>query len=222
MFLSVRFYRKWTKRKLVIMEEAFQGTVVGLNYEEGTTLASDSRTTARNLVRSKKVQKIYKIQDNIAAGISGLGGDAKSLVDNMKTESNLYRMRKDKQIPTNSLARLTSNIFHQRKMMPYIVSMILAGYDSDGPRLFFLDPAGGNLEEEKFASAGTGSSVAYGVLEQKYELGMEKEEALELATQSIQQAIERDAATGDKISVVNIDSDGFQKLSDDRIKDFRQ
>jgi len=204
------------------MEEAFQGTVVGLNYEEGTTLASDSRTTARNLVRSKKVKKIYKIQDNIGAGISGLGGDAKSLVDTMRSESNLYRMRKEKKIPTNSLARLTSNIFHERKLMPYIVSMILAGYDSDGPRLYFLDPAGGSLEEEKFASAGTGSSVAYGVLEQKYRVNMRKENALELATQSIQQAIERDAATGDKISVVDIDEDGYRELSDDEVEEFRQ
>lgn len=200
------------------MEEAFQGTVVGLTHENGSVLASDSRTTARYLVRSKKVQKIFEIQDNIGVAISGLGGDARSLVDTMKSESNLYSIRKEKPIPTKSLARLTSNIFHARRMMPYIVSMILTGYEKDGPRLYFLDPAGGQLEENRFASAGTGSQVAYGVLEQKYEENMGKDDALALGAQSIQQAIERDAATGDSVVVADIDEDGFEIISEDRVE----
>lgn len=200
------------------MEEAFQGTVVGLIYEDGSVLASDSRTTARYLVRSKKEKKIHKIQDNIGVAISGLGGDARSVVDTMKSESNLYRIKKEKPIPTNSLARLTSNIFHARKMMPYIVSMILTGYEEEGSELYFIDPAGGNLQEDNFASAGTGSQVAYGVLEQNYEESMDKDQALRLAGQSIKQAIERDAATGDDVSIVDISSDGYEEVSEDKVE----
>lgn len=200
------------------MEEAFQGTAVGLTYDGGIALSSDTRSTARYLVRSKNVPKVFKIQDNIGAAVSGLAGDARRLVDMMKSESNLYRIRKDKSIPPSSLARLTSNIFHARRMFPYIVSLILSGMGGEGPELYFLDPAGGQLEEQRFASAGTGSSVAYGVLEQNYEEDMDETSALNLATQSIEQAIERDAATGDKIMLAKIDSEGFQEIPEDNVK----
>lgn len=198
--------------------EEFEGTVVGVRYEDGLALASDTRATARYLVRSKTVQKIFEIQENIGVAVSGSTGDAQNLIDTMQSESNLYRIRKNKPIPPKSLARLTSNIFHSQRMFPYIASLILAGLGEDGPRLYFLDPAGGQLEEEKFASAGTGSSVAYGVLEQKYEDGLEGNDALELAAQSIQQAIERDAATGDGVAVVGIDEEGYKELSEEEVQ----
>lgn len=198
----------------------FQGTVVGLKYDGGIALASDSRATARYLIRSKKVRKIYKIQDNIGVAVSGSAGDAQRLVDTMTSESNLYRIRREKPIPPKSLARLTANIFHSQRMFPYIVSLILAGSGEDGAKLYFLDPAGGQLEEEKFASAGTGSSVAYGVLEQNYEEGLDDQDALRLAAQSIQQAIERDAATGDSVVVAKVNEDGFQEISEDEVESF--
>lgn len=198
----------------------FQGTIVGLKYDGGIALASDSRATARYLIRSKKVRKIYKIQDNIGVAVSGSAGDAQRLVDTMTSESNLYRIRREKPIPPKSLARLTANIFHSQRMFPYIVSLILAGSGEDGAKLYFLDPAGGQLEEEKFASAGTGSSVAYGVLEQNYEEGLDDQDALRLAAQSIQQAIERDAATGDSVVVAKVNEGGFQEISEDKVESF--
>ncbi|KXB06631.1 hypothetical protein AKJ51_03300 [candidate division MSBL1 archaeon SCGC-AAA382A20] len=199
------------------MEEAFQGTVVGLIYDGGVALASDSRSTRQYLVRSKKAPKIFKIQDRIGVAVSGIAGDARNLVDTMEIESNLYQIRREKPISTKSLARLTSNIFHSRRMFPYIVSVILSGIDKDGPKLYFLDPAGGSLKEDKFASAGTGSSVAYGVLEQNYEENMEAESGLRIAAQSIQQAIERDAATGDNVVLAKIDDEGFQEIDSEKV-----
>lgn len=200
--------------------QGFEGTVVGLKYNGGLALASDSRATARYLVRSKKVQKIFKIQDNIGVAVSGLTGDAQRLVDMMISESNLYKIREEKSIPPKSLARLTANIFHSQRMFPYIASLILVGVGEEGPKLYFLDPAGGQLEEERFASAGTGSSVAYGVLEQNYEEDMNSKDALKLAAQSIQQAIERDAATGDSVVVAKVNGEGFEEVSEDKVKKF--
>lgn len=198
--------------------QGFEGTAVGLKYEGGLVIASDTRKTAQYQIQSKNVRKIFKIQDHIGVAISGLPGDAQRLVDVMKSESNLYRIRKQKMIPPHSLARLTSNVFHSRRMFPYIVSLILVGMEKEEPLLFFIDPAGGQLEEEKFACAGTGSSVAYGVLEQNYQENLDSDSALALAAQSIQQAIERDAATGDKVMVAKVDGEGYEELSDSDVE----
>jgi len=198
----------------------FAGTVVGLRCKNGIALASDTRSTAAYLVLSKRARKVFKIQDNIGAAISGAPGDVQNLVDVLKAEANLYRLRHDgRAISTKSLAQLAANLLHGKRIFPYIVSAILAGVDGDGPRLFFLDPAGGKLEEEKFASAGTGATVAYGVLEQNYRDEMELKDGAKLAAQSTKMAIERDAATGDKIIVATIDEKGYREMSEEEVEE---
>lgn len=197
----------------------FQGTVVGLKYKDGVALAGDTRATSAYLVMSKRAKKLFKIQRAIGAAISGSPGDTRSLVDILETEANLYRLKRKEEITTKSLASYAANLLHSQKMFPYITSVILAGTSGDGSRLYSLDPVGGRLEEEKFASAGTGASVSYGVLEQNYQKDIDEEDGVKLAAQAIQQAIERDAATGDSIIVAKIDEEGYQELSEEEVKE---
>ncbi|MDI6820005.1 MAG: hypothetical protein QMC89_03760 [Candidatus Hodarchaeaceae archaeon] len=193
----------------------FTGTVVGVRCKDGIALASDTRGAAYYLVLSKRVRKIFQLEERIGAAISGSSGDVQSLMNLLKTEANLYRLNHDRPISTKSLAQIAANLLHNRRMFPYIVAGILSGVDGDGPRLFFLDPIGGKIEEEKFASAGTGSTIAYGVLEQNYRDDMKLSDGLKLAAQSIRTAIERDAATGDKVVVATIDEKGYRELSEE-------
>jgi proteasome beta subunit len=190
----------------------FTGTVVGVRCKDGIALASDTRGTAHYLVLSKRVQKIFKLEERIGAAISGSSGDVQSLVGLLRAEASLYRLNQDRPISTKSLAQIAATILHGRRVFPYIVAGVISGVDDDGPHLYFLDPVGGKLEEEKFASAGTGSTVAYGVLEQQYRDGLALEDGAKLAAQSIRAAIERDAATGDKVVVALIDAKGYREL----------
>ena len=192
----------------------FTGTVVGIRCKDGIALASDSRGAAYYLVLSKRVRKVFQLEDRIGAAISGSPGDAQSLVNLLKTDANLYRLNHDRPISAKSLAQVAANILHARRGYPYFVDGILSGVDDDGPHLFFIDPIGGKLEEEKFASAGTGATIAYGVLEQNYRDDMKLDDGLKLAAQSIKIAIERDAATGDRIVVAAIDEQGYRELSE--------
>lgn len=196
----------------------FTGTVVGLRCKDGIALASDTRGAAYYLVLSKRVCKIFQLDKHIGAAISGSSGDVQSLVNLLKAEANLYRLNHERPISTKSLAQVASNMLHGRRMFPYIAAGVLSGVDGDEAHLFFLDPVGGKLEEEKFASAGTGSTVAYGALEQNYRDGLGLEDGLKLAAQSIRTAIERDAASGDKIVVAAIDGKGYRELSDEEIE----
>jgi proteasome beta subunit len=196
----------------------FTGTVVGVRCKDGIALASDTRSTAYHLVLSKRVRKVFKLEDRIGAAVSGSSGDVQSLVNMLRAEANLYRLSHGRSITTKSLAQVASNMLHGRRVFPYIVAGVISGVDSDGPRLYFLDPVGGKLEEEKFASAGTGSTVAYGVLEQNYRDEMKLDEGAKLVAQSIKIAIERDAATGDKTVIALIDERGYRELSEDEVE----
>jgi proteasome beta subunit len=46
---------------------------------------------------------------------------------------------------------------------------------------------------------------------------MKLEDGLKLAAQSIKTAIERDAATGDKIVIAAIDEEGYRELSEEEV-----
>jgi proteasome beta subunit len=196
----------------------FTGTVVGIRCKDGIALASDSRGAYRYLVVSKSVRKIFQLEKQIGATISGSSGDIQNFVNVLKAEANLYRLNHGRSITTKGLTQLASNILHGRRAFPYLVAAVVAGVDDHKPSLFFLDPVGGKLEEEKFASAGTGETIAYGVLEQNYRDDMKMSDGLKLAAQSIKTAIERDAATGDKIVVALIDDKGYRELSEDEVE----
>jgi len=196
----------------------FTGTVVGIRCKDGIALASDSRGAYRYLIVSKSVRKVFQIEKQIGAAISGSSGDVQNFVNVLKAEANLYRLNHGRSITTKGLTQLASNILHGRRFFPYLVAAVVAGVDDDKPSLFFLDPVGGKLEEEKFASAGTGETIAYGVLEQNYRDDMKVSDGLKLAAQSIKTAIERDAATGEKIVVALIDDKGYRELSENEVE----
>ncbi|MEM3421524.1 MAG: hypothetical protein QW835_02115 [Candidatus Hadarchaeum sp.] len=195
----------------------FTGTVVGLRCKEGIALASDTRGTSYYLVVSKRVPKLFKLDDFIGAAISGSSGDIQSFVSLLRAEANLYRLNRGRPITTKGLVQVASNLLFGRRIFPYIVAGVISGIDPEGPCLYFLDPVGGKIEEEKFASAGTGSTIAYGVLEQMYRDDMSLEECAKLAAQSIKTAIERDAATGEKTMVAVIDKNGYRELSEEEV-----
>jgi proteasome beta subunit len=195
----------------------FTGTVVGIRCEDGVALASDTRGTAAYHVLSKRVQKVFKLDKRIGAAVAGSSGDVQSFVKLLQTEASLYRFNRKEPISTKSLAQIASNLLHGRRLFPYIVEGIISGMDEDGPRLYFLDPVGGKLEERKFAAAGTGATVAYGALERGYTEGMKVQEGAKLAAESIKTAIERDAATGERTVVVIVDREGYRELSDEEV-----
>ena len=197
--------------------EYFAGTIVGLRTEEGAVLASDTRAVGYYLVLSKRARKLFRLEERIGGAFSGSPGDIQSLVSLLQAEANLYRMEHGRSISTRGLAQVASNLLQGRRWFPYLVEGILCGFEEEGPILLTLDPAGGRVEEEDFASGGTGAQVAYGVLERNYRKGLSLEEGKRLAAEAIRTAIERDVATGDKVVVSVVDRAGYRELRDEEV-----
>ncbi len=179
-------------------------------------LAADSRATAGTLVASKRAPKIFEIETHIGLTTAGAVGDTQALVSLLRAQAGLYRMRTKGPISVKGLASLTANLVHGQRYFPYLVQLMIGGHDRSGPLLYVIDLWGG-CSEEKLASTGSGSPIAYGVLEFRYRLDMPKEEGIELAIASVRAAIERDAATGNLIDVSVIDTDGYKALERQRI-----
>jgi proteasome beta subunit len=99
------------------------------------------------------------------------------------------------------------------RMIPLLLQAIVGGIDSSGARIFSLDPLG-SLIEERCVSTGSGSPIAYGVLEADYKDGMKVDEALPMVVRAITSAMKRDAASGDSFDIAVVTSKGYRELSE--------
>ena len=170
-----------------------------------------------HLVANKEAQKVFKIQDHIGLTIAGGVGDAQRLVKILKAECALYEIQRGRKISVEGAATLLSNILQNSKFFPYWVQLIMAGYDTE-PRLYSLDLAG-SLMEEKSVSTGSGSPVAYGVLEDKYKKNRPVKENLPIAARAIKAATERDVYSGgDGIDIASITKSGIKFYKKDDIE----
>ncbi len=193
-------------------------TTVGLICDDAVILATDRRASMGNLVADKGAKKLYKIDDYIALTIAGSVGDAQAIIRLLTAEAKLYKMRTGKNISPLACATLLSNILHSNRYFPFLTQLIIGGYDLlEGPKLFSLDPLGGMNEEKTFTATGSGSPIAYGVLEAEYDKDMPIEEGLKLAVKALKSAMERDTFSGNGISLAVITKEGVKILEDDEI-----
>ncbi|MEE9585950.1 MAG: proteasome subunit beta, partial [Nitrososphaerales archaeon] len=185
----------------------------GMVCTDGIVLATDTRAIAGGyFIAHRSVKKIQRVSDYLAMTIAGGVADAQSVVDTIRYYANIYQIEKRKPMPVKSAARLASNIFFSARLFPYIADVIVGGVDEKGGAIYNVDLFG-SLTEDKFHSTGSGSPVAFGILESDYKEGLTTEEAIPIAAKAINAAIQRNAGTGDSFDVAVITKDGYRELS---------
>lgn len=182
-------------------------TTVGVRTADGVVLATDMRASLGHMVSSKDVQKVEQVHPRGALTIAGSVSAAQSLIETLKAESNLFEVRRGKEMSMRALSTLTGNLLRTGGF--YIVSPVLGGVDDEGPHVYSIDPLGGMTEEE-YAVSGSGSQFALGVLEQEYDEELSVEDAKTLVTKAVKSAVERDTASGNGINIAVVTEDGVE------------
>ncbi len=194
------------------MNKAETGTTtVGIIAKDGVILATESKATMGNLISDKHVKKIIQIDEHIAITTAGSVGDVQVIGRFLISEARMYRIERRRKIPVSALATLLSNVLNSNRIYPYLGQFILAGYDTQ-PRLYELDPVGGMIEK-KYSATGSGSPIAYGILEDGYKEDISVEDGIKLAIRAIKAASERDAYSGGNINLAVITKKGYQELN---------
>jgi len=192
-------------------------TTVGLVCRGGVVLAADSRATMGYLVASKQARKVYRITDNIGATVAGGVADTQDLVNILRAEARYYSLREGASMDVRAVAKLAANVLHAYRFFPYIANLLVGGVGADGSRLYFID-LDGSLTEESMVATGSGSPVAYGVMESEFREGISTDEAVPIAIKAVKTAMKRDIATGNELAVVVITEAGFRELTPEEIK----
>jgi len=201
-----------------VEEKILHGTTtVGLKAKDGVVLCADMRASAGYFIANNNTMKIQKIDDHAGMTMAGGVADAQNITDILRYHANLHRIEKQEPIPIKSLTRLTSLIFHQNRGYPFIADILVGGYDNNGPALFNIDMFG-SVEEKNYVTTGSGSPVAYGLLEEEFHEDLTVEEAKVIALRAVKAAITRNIGTGDGINVSIIDKNGFHLLTKEQKK----
>ena len=168
-------------------------TIVGIKTKDGVVLGSDKRASKGIFIGSKIVEKIARIDDTLAVAIAGQLSDAEYIIKVAKAERRLMELRRGFPPTARESTRLIANLVYSglRNYQPYYVELLVAGVDQHGSHLFSADMSGA-ITEENFASSGSGSPIAYGVLESLYSTGIKNEQAREIASRAVSAAMVRD------------------------------
>ncbi len=188
-------------------------TTIGIICKDGVILASDTRVTMGFFVAHKQGKKIYQIDDHMAMTISGVVADAQRIVDILKANAHLYKLEIGRPMPISAAARLIANLLFSSRLAPMVTQALVGGVDDSGPHVFSVDPFG-SLTEEKCVATGSGSPIAYGVLEDKYKKGANVKDMLPTVVRAVDSAMKRDAASGDSFDIAIINEKGFRELND--------
>jgi proteasome beta subunit len=197
-------------------------TTVGIVCSDGVVLAADKRATSGYFVADKRADKVYRITDSIAITTAGGVSDIQLLVKLIKAEIKLKTLRAKREPNVKETANLLAGLVYSniRKFsaIPGISHFILGGKDKFGFHLYDIFADGSLTECDEYISSGSGSYMAYGVLDTLYKKEMKVKDAVELSTKAVNAALQRDVATGEGIVVMTITKEGVKKVFD---KDFK-
>jgi proteasome beta subunit len=195
-------------------------TTVGLMCKDCIILAADKRATAGNFIANKNIDKVLLITDKIAITTSGTVSDIQLLAKIIKAELKLKHIRSDREATVKEAASLLTDIVYNniRKFsaIPGITHFLLGGADRE-LKLYDLYPDGSITEVDDFVSSGSGSVMAYGVLEASYKPGLSEQEGADLALKSVSAAMQRDSASGEGIDVYAINRSGIRKIASKKV-----
>jgi proteasome alpha subunit len=198
-------------------------TAIGMVCSDGVLLVADKRIVDK-LVIPESVEKIFQIDEHIAATASGILSDARVLVERAQVKAQQHKVTYDTPIDTVTVVKdicaLKQICTQSGGLRPFGVSVILAGIDADGPKLFETDPTGIYFQF-RATVIGEGETEIEEVLDKEFNEKMTIEEGLKLAVDALNRILDKnfnvdrvDAAyiTNAEKKFVKVKKDKLEKL----------
>ncbi len=199
-----------------------QGTTgVGLLYKDGVLLAADKSISSK-LIIPDSIEKIFKVDENIAVVSAGLVGDARRLVGIARRQAQDNKMVFSEPIQTEVMAKEiaeTKQAFTQYGgLRPFGVAFIIGGFDEKGPALFETEPSGA-LAQFKAVAVGRNKEKAMEIFEKEFKEGLSLEKAISIAYKALEKSMpEKEKIAIERLEFAIVDDKGFRFLSEQDTK----
>jgi len=195
---------------------------LGIKATNGVVIASEKKV-ASVLVDNSTVEKTSLLTDSIGVTYSGMGPDFRVLVRKGRKQAQAYFLQYKDPIPVSQLTRELASVMQEFTqsggVRPFGVSLLVAGYDDDGPQLYQVDPSG-SYWAWKASAIGKKANEAKTFLEKRYSKDMELEDAINTAILTLKEGFEG-AINEENIEIGIVGKDRkFRILSAQEVKDY--
>lgn len=187
-------------------------TTLAFKFAHGVVVAVDSRATGGSYIASQDVKKVIEINPYLLGTMAGGAADCSFWERELGRRCRLFELQNKERISVAAASKLLCNMVYGYKGMGLSMGTMITGWDKTGPALFYVDSDGQRLKGDMF-SVGSGSTYAYGVLDNERRWDMTPEEACEVARRAIYQATHRDSFSGGIVHVYHVTQDGWRKIS---------
>ncbi|PIA35434.1 hypothetical protein AQUCO_03500065v1 [Aquilegia coerulea] len=210
--------------KLVQIEYALMAvgsgqTSLGIKAANGVVIATEKKLPSI-LVDEESVQKIQSLTTNIGVVYSGMGPDSRVLIRKSRKQAQQYYGLYKESIPVTQLVRETATVMQEfTQSGPFGVSLLVAGFDDNGPQLYQVDPSGSYFSW-KASAMGKNVSNAKTFLEKRYTDDMELDDAVHTAILTLKEGFEGQISSKNiEIGIIGTDKN-FRVLTPTEIDDY--
>lgn len=168
-------------------------TAIGMACKDGVLLIADKRIVDK-LIIPESVEKIFKIDDHMGATASGILSDARVLIDRAQLKAQQHMVTYATPIDTITVVKdicaLKQICTQSGGLRPFGVSIIVAGIDTDGPKVYETDPTGIYFRY-RATVIGEGETEIEEIFDKEFKDTMTIEDALKLALRAMNQILDK-------------------------------
>lgn len=197
-------------------------TILGIRCSEGVVIGAEENVEP--LEEEEYSWKIFKIDEHVASAIVGLSSDARILIDQARVYAQSNKLTYDEPIDVEVISKRICDIkqlyTQHAGVRPFGVSIIFAGVDKTGTRVFGTHPSG-TYRGFKATAQGAGRETVVGMLREEYKENMNLEETKKLAVKCLAKALEaRQLPPRMKIAVIPSETKKMEILSNSKIESY--
>lgn len=191
-------------------------TAIGMVCSDGVLLVTDKRIVDP-LVVSEAIEKIFQIDEHIGATASGIISDARVLIERAQVKAQQHQVTYDSPIDVLSVVKnicdLKQICTQSGGLRPFGVSILVAGIDPEGPKLFETDPTGIFFQYNAVV-IGEGEEGIEDILHKKYKPTISIDEGLKLSVDALSKVLD-DKFNAERLDAAYIktSSKKFTKIS---------
>ncbi|CEL59602.1 20S proteasome subunit beta 3 [Rhizoctonia solani AG-1 IB] len=175
------------------------GSVIAMAGKNCVAIASDLRLGNQALTVACNFEKVFPVTDKLYVGLPGLATDVLTLRERLRFRVNMYTMKEEREIQPKAFAHLVSSTLYERRFGPFFIEPVIAGLTpGPDPKPFIAstDLIGCLTWPKDFVVSGTASTKLFGVAESLWEPDLEPEDLFETISQTLLNAVDRDAYSG--------------------------
>jgi len=213
--------------KLVQIEYALNAvaagsTSLGLKAVNGVVIATEKKLPTP-LMDETSIRKINLISDNIGVVYSGMGPDSRVLLKKARKAAQKYFRVYQEPIPVSQLVREVASVMQEFTqsggVRPFGVSLLIAGFDDQGPQLYQVDPSG-SYWAWKASAIGKHMVNAKTFLEKRYSSEVELEDAIHTAILTLKESFDGQITEHNiEVGVIGVDKK-FKVLTPPELRDY--